>query len=686
MTRETFEKVMAALPEQRAGAERSILQEMAGKAVERLGFSRGSVGILRFSSLFRAVSDEFATLVSQKLEERIYQPGELITEEGAAGSSMYLLLAGDVEVEAGGGPPAACGGRQAFGEAVLLRVAGAYSTTLRARSSCLVQALSRRSLDEVLASFPEERGLFDGLRVEGGGGGLECSLSRSPSFSGTAPEFVALLCRHSEDVFYAPGEEIVTRGDACALGRSSIFLLVSGQAVVEGLHSQCLGSLGPGHIFGEAGALGFAPSRSATVRAGRGGLTHCAMLQGPAIEEATRRFPETHGLFRALFEEREEANACIEGRREDWVHAVVVPALRRSRLFAGLPAELVRRVSLPLSEVRYGAGEYIAAGEELDRMFFLLHGRAEARRRRGGRVLCGLSDGAVLGEAAALGLLPVSTAAVRAASECRALVVPAGGVRAVAASAQGAAPLRQALQLLRQERLRQAESGLPLCALGLGFAAQDFCARVVNLQAECVELHADACWHPRPDSDPCGPHFGVLVGGRGALVLGLEERPVMALAPGSLLPEGLYAKYGAHVRAQAAGQVYRVRLVDFMLALGSAPSSFKSFVLFEALWKEARERACARLKCACGARGALSCTVSDAGIRPRSSWSLSRGPGPAEAEGLLEPMRRDASFFAAGGAVRPAEEPRPDLGGACARLRRVRSLPGPAACARLAEA
>ncbi|CAK0793611.1 unnamed protein product [Prorocentrum cordatum] len=634
MTRETFEKVMAAHPDQRTAAERNILQEMACKAVKRLGFSHGSVGILRFSSLFRAVSDQFALL------------------EGAEGDTMYLLLVGDVQVEASDGLSSAHDGqRQAFGEAVLLGIASAYGKTLRARSSCLVQALPRGSLDEVLDSFPRERALFAGLRVQGCEGSVDSCLARAASFSRMEPEFVSTPPRQYEDVFYAPGEEILTRGDPCALGRSSLFLLMSGQANVEGLHSQRLGSLSPGHVFGEAGALGYAPARTATVRAWRAGLTHCAVLQGPAIEAATKRFPETHRLFKAIFEERQDANACIEECRQDWVHEVVVPALRRSRLFAGLATELVQRVALPLAEVKYGAGEFIAqAGESLDRMFFLLQGRAEVLSREG-RVLGDLSGGAVLGEAAVLGLLPVSTAAVRAASECRALVVLADGVREVASS-RDASPLRRSLQLLKEERLRQASSGLPACALGIGLAAQDFCARVVNLQAECIEMRADSTWHPLPDSDPCGPHFGVLVGGRGTLVLGFEERPVMALMPGSLLPEGLYAKYGAHVRAQTASQVYRVRLVDIMLAFGSANASFRSFVLFEALWKEARARAASRLKCACGARGAPSGTLSDSSPRPQSSGSLSRdfggslaGPGRTDrprSEGAVGPGARGA--------------------------------------------
>merc|ERR1711920_1042842 len=97
------------------------------------------------------------------------------------------------------------------------------------------------------------------------------------------------------------------------------------------------------------------------------------------------------------------------------------------------------------------------------------------------------------------------------------------------------------IKRVRDERVEQVRSGLPICALPIDAHAEDIWTQAVSLHAERLNLGPGDVWLPFPDTCPRGQHCGVLVQGRASLVMDQEKRPTMTLAPKSLLPEGLAA-------------------------------------------------------------------------------------------------------------------------------------------------
>jgi len=314
-----------------------------------------------------------------------------------------------------------------------------------------------------------------------------------------------------------------------------------------------------------------------------------------------------------LFYQREAANKEAMKKRAVWLEKTVIPALGGTALLAGCPHELLEEVAAPLSELTYDKGELIAmAGEPADSMLVLLEGMAEVEAKVGAKI-GRLTEGATFGEVAALGLFSTRTVTVRALKPCRVVPVP-GKVLQRALSESEMEEVRAAFEHLVASRREQVTKGLPISALPIGVRADDVCARAVALQAERVDLDPDEIWSPIHDYDPCGPHFGVLVRGRAVMETASEGRMVQALVPGALFPEGPAAEYGVHVRALTACEGYRVRQVDFLVAVYSVPSSQEWFYRFKLLERETRSHLCARLSAVRGVSTGVQEHPSDADI------------------------------------------------------------------------
>ncbi len=87
------------------------------------------------------------------------------------------------------------------------------------------------------------------------------ALEASPVFAGLEPDALETLSQRSKLLLFAPGEAVVSEGDASR----ALYVLGSGSVVVEA-HGRQVGELEAGNVFGEIAFLTGEP-RSATVRA-----------------------------------------------------------------------------------------------------------------------------------------------------------------------------------------------------------------------------------------------------------------------------------------------------------------------------------------------------------------------------------------------------------------------------------
>jgi len=563
-----WDQVIDSFPQEQEKVRQSIVKVMAAKAEQKLGFSPGSTGVLLASALFRTVSAGFAEAIRPHLQEQIYEPGQTIIEDGAEGSSMYILLEGEASAQSGGSTlPLVLSVGKAFGEAVLLGATKTYNCTVQPISHCIVHALRKCHWERTLEEHPAEWQLFERVlrKAESQGyGHLQQRLQQSPTFRAADSRFLTMAFRHAIHTFFAPGEQISNNF------YSSTFVLLAGVVTIKDKLGFILSEVKPGELFGEADCLSCADEHAASIHAANHGLVHCIQLHQESLKAALSAFPTECQSLTERFAERQALHSSSVESRHLWLSTFVLPTLRGSLIFSHCRDEIIFNIAVGLSPSSYERGEIITvAGVPANSMLFLLEGTAEVVSREG-RTVGGLTKGACIEEVVALGLFRAHTATLRATSSCSVLAVPAKALADVEQLGPGEEGAPQAwFQGLRESRRAQVAQALPISALPLGVGAEDVAARAVALQAEHVCLRAGESLAPLPDSSPCGPHFLVMARGRATVEIALSGLPVQNVARGAPLSEGLAAEHGAVVRAVTACELYRVRQSDFRIAVGS---------------------------------------------------------------------------------------------------------------------
>jgi len=515
---------------------------------------------------------------------------------------------------------------EVLSEGVALGSCETQPRTLRAVTPCLVQVLTRRQFNNLLTTYPTERWLFNGVNDEAKQRknplALQERVLRSTFFSQLGREFGAALCEGVEDTFFAPGEEIFTRGTPCEYGEGCMYVLMAGQARVDSPLGIVMGRATPGEVLGEAGAFGYALTRKATVRAWNGGLVHCAKLQGSVIKSAVQRYRVECEAIGNLFKSREQDNRRFEEHKKQWLDDTVIPTLLECAVFSVLSRAVVEEIAtLSASVSNFPPGKNItSAGEPADSMLLLLEGEVDMLSQAG-EVIGPACSGATFGDVILLGLLMLRTATIQAKTHCKMITISTDTFDFVLAKPASAAS-RAALERLRKSRLEQVSQGMPISSLPeIKASKDDVCLRTIALQTEHLHLAEGTVWTPRSDSSAAGPHFGFLVKGSASIQNPEEDRRVMALPEGCIIHEGLVAKYGAYIRAGSVCEAYRVRQVDFELAVRLSPTGCTWYLIFQMLLKESRKHMTARLQ---SARGAIDGTIprkKDTEIR---NWHLDR--------------------------------------------------------------
>lgn len=616
LSKEIWAKVIAEFPEDKGNLEASIMMCMAKKVEDHKDATFKGLDVLRQSSLFRSSSVELLQALYDRMGAMVLHPGDTITEQGQKGDRMYILLGGTATMQNGKQQPMDILPGKVIGEAVVADLCATYSGTVIANSLCTLRFLRKSDFWEICSHHDTEREMLGRLLKQcrkHDGSNLAARMVRTVFFSQIDREFVNAICTNAEDVFFAPGETIMHEGDPTMLGKVPLYVLFAGQVDVEGVLGVRLSRLSPGAIFGEAGALGAVEARTATVRAAQEGIVFCVRIHGGVLENALRTFSEERVFLEKLWDDRKSFNGELYSSRDIWIRDTVVPLLGNTPLLAGCPESILARIAAPLQEEIYDEGEIVApAGAAADSMLVIMEGSAVLEAKSGKKVGT-LTEGAAWGEVCALGLLPVRLATLTAQSTCKVLPVTSSAIKR-ALDSPDAEQIQTGFERLIESRHHQVARGIPMCQLPISLNVDDVSARAIALQAECIHLQPGQCWYPLPDTDPCGPHFGVLVRGRVVLESAAEKREVLTLNAGSLLLEGLGAECGAQVRALTYCEGYRVRQSDLLLAVATVPGSQEWYYRFRLLEREARRHLQMRVTAIRGVTDAVAPHPCDDGI------------------------------------------------------------------------
>jgi cAMP-dependent protein kinase regulator len=269
--------------EPKHGPARRLLAELDARRVEPLGPPGPAVPMpvnlepatSPRDSLFSGLGERELRSVLEALEPRVFQPGEMIVEEGQPGSSLFAIVEGSVEVVR----TLKSGRRRMvaflsegdfFGEMSLLSDEPRFATVKAFERTAVLELTRERleqiiqrhpSVEEVLRAFYRERLLDDVLRG-------------NPLFKVLTPPQRKDLARDFQLCSRPAGARLLEQGHEV----DALYLLLRGQCQVlhrhpDG-HETPLRTLGDGDMFGEISLVLGVPA-TATVRAD----TPCMLLR-----------------------------------------------------------------------------------------------------------------------------------------------------------------------------------------------------------------------------------------------------------------------------------------------------------------------------------------------------------------------------------------------------------------------
>lgn len=279
----------------------ALAHELCGDALQHWRQKSRTPGALPPHPLLSALSADELVELGGMLQRRELAAGTVIVRQGEAGTSMFLLAQGLVEVERDGVPLAHLRPGAFFGEMALLtqepRVA-----SVTARRPVLLFEVTRGALEDAASGAPR---LAEGLARAARQRLLRALLATSPLFAPLDPERrEALAALFSARVFQR-GDVVVTEGGAA----DGLYVVLSGAVRVvrqDQGEPLLLAELGPGQVFGEISLLHQRPA-TATVTAVDRAVVLC--LPRAAFNARVREFPEMVAHTYQLALEREASHA-----------------------------------------------------------------------------------------------------------------------------------------------------------------------------------------------------------------------------------------------------------------------------------------------------------------------------------------------------------------------------------------
>jgi HlyB family type I secretion system ABC transporter len=253
--------------------------------------------ILRRSSLFQFVPEEYFGQLRPLLKEEQYEFGDIIVEQGAPADSLYILVSGRAralkiqpngeEIHLGGLRPGAI-----FGEAALAE-GGVRGATVRCSTAVEALRLDREDFLALTAALPE---LHRHLQITARHRTLQGFLYEYSNFGRLPLPALRSLIEKLEPAEFSQGSLIIREGDPAG----PMYIIEKGRARVFRANNGELKNLAfyrDGDFFGELSILNGSP-RAASVEA----FADCRLLalSPKAVLELKQRFPE----FGRLMEER----------------------------------------------------------------------------------------------------------------------------------------------------------------------------------------------------------------------------------------------------------------------------------------------------------------------------------------------------------------------------------------------
>jgi CRP-like cAMP-binding protein len=252
---------------------------------------------------FKGSAPGFLQLLERQVEERAYMAGQELMVEGEEGSTLYVLLSGEVSVLVGGVPVnKPKDDMPIFGEGSILTSAP-RTATVTATTLCSVKLLHKQVLLDAFDRFPEERAkleqhMFRRKRE------LAASLHRRKSvdkFTGSTLQqcehfrqcplhILAELAAQANSFVFHHGDEIVTE-DQAASNSDYLMILQRGVALATSRGVK-VGELKQNSTWCEDVVLEVSNKHLSTVRA----MTTCVvqLIPGQAVRDALEYDDEEH--------------------------------------------------------------------------------------------------------------------------------------------------------------------------------------------------------------------------------------------------------------------------------------------------------------------------------------------------------------------------------------------------------
>ena len=241
--------------------EADFLRDLAANATVRSFFEQqlsasSATNWLRATLLMRTLSPKTHSEMANRLRFRVYEPGQILVEQGSAADEFFLILSG-AAVATLKDPR----GREldlttleegdSFGDGIAAPDE-TYPTTVRATRRVECYVLARADFDNVLTKSGDPiASLGAGL----GGLPLGAVLNRVGPFMTMPPQLVTKIAAEMKPKSFKKGEVIVSQDEPA----SAFYIIRSGQVEVSFRTSE--GEvrsdmrLGPGQYFGEASLL-----------------------------------------------------------------------------------------------------------------------------------------------------------------------------------------------------------------------------------------------------------------------------------------------------------------------------------------------------------------------------------------------------------------------------------------------
>jgi CRP-like cAMP-binding protein len=121
---------------------------------EGLGAQAEIIERLRKVPMLRPLPVSTIEHLARNAREESVEPGETVVEQGEAGESFYVVVAGQLEVNENGRLLSVLSDGDCFGEIALLREIP-RTTTVRARAPTALYALDRRHFVPIVSGYSE---------------------------------------------------------------------------------------------------------------------------------------------------------------------------------------------------------------------------------------------------------------------------------------------------------------------------------------------------------------------------------------------------------------------------------------------------------------------------------------------------------------------------------------------------